>query len=104
MQGLGLARGDRVAIMMSNVLYYPIAVAAVLRAGLIAVNVNPLYTPRGRQDSAARIARTRREHDDAGRGPLIIASHFRIVHLSRVPLSLIAGSALYGGRARLRDR
>src|SRR6267154_5257909 len=44
LQGQGLARGDRVAIMMPNVLQYPVAVAAVLRAGLIAVNVNPLYT------------------------------------------------------------
>ncbi len=44
--GLGLQRGDRVAIMMPNVLQYPVAVAAVLRAGFIAVNVNPLYTPR----------------------------------------------------------
>ena len=46
LQSLGLARGDRVAIMMPNVLNYPIVVAAVLRAGYIAVNVNPLYTPR----------------------------------------------------------
>jgi len=44
LQGRGLARGARVAIMMPNVLQYPIAVAAVLRAGFIAVNVNPLYT------------------------------------------------------------
>jgi long-chain acyl-CoA synthetase len=46
LQGQGLGRGDRVAIMMPNVLQYPVAVAAALRAGLIAVNVNPLYTPR----------------------------------------------------------
>ena len=46
LQGLGLAKGSRVAIMMPNVLQYPIAVAAILRAGFIAVNVNPLYTPR----------------------------------------------------------
>ncbi len=45
-QGLGLVRGDRVAIMMPNVLQYPVAVAAVLRAGFVVVNVNPLYTPR----------------------------------------------------------
>ncbi len=44
LQGRGLARGARVAIMMPNVLQYPVAVAAVLRAGFIAVNVNPLYT------------------------------------------------------------
>jgi long-chain acyl-CoA synthetase len=46
LQGRGLAKGTRVAIMMPNVLQYPVALAAVLRAGLIAVNVNPLYTAR----------------------------------------------------------
>ena len=46
LQGLGLKKGDRVAIMMPNVLQYPVAVAAVMRAGFIVVNVNPLYTPR----------------------------------------------------------
>jgi long-chain acyl-CoA synthetase len=44
LQGRGLGHGARVAIMMPNVLQYPVAVAAVLRAGFIAVNVNPLYT------------------------------------------------------------
>jgi len=46
LQGLGLAKGDRVAVMMPNVLQYPIAVAGILRAGLTLVNVNPLYTAR----------------------------------------------------------
>ena len=46
LQGLGLARGDRVAVMMPNVPQYPVAVAAILRAGLVVVNVNPLYTAR----------------------------------------------------------
>ena len=46
LQGRGLAKGARVAVMMPNVLQYPVAVAAVLRAGLIAVNVNPLYPAR----------------------------------------------------------
>jgi len=46
LQSRGLKKGARVAIMMPNVLAYPVAVAAVLRAGLIAVNVNPLYTAR----------------------------------------------------------
>ena len=45
-QSLGLEKGDRVAIMMPNVPQYPVAVAAILRAGLVVVNVNPLYTPR----------------------------------------------------------
>ncbi len=46
LQSLGLAKGDRVAIMMPNVPQYPVAVAAILRAGFVVVNVNPLYTPR----------------------------------------------------------
>ncbi|MFT3812724.1 MAG: long-chain-fatty-acid--CoA ligase [Acidovorax sp.] len=46
LQGLGLAQGDRVALMMPNVPQYPVAVAAVLRAGFVVVNVNPMYTPR----------------------------------------------------------
>ena len=46
LQGLGLAKGERVAIMMPNVPQYPVTVAAILRAGYVVVNVNPLYTPR----------------------------------------------------------
>ncbi|WP_159011311.1 long-chain fatty acid--CoA ligase [Bradyrhizobium sp. S69] len=46
LQGKGLKQGARVALMMPNVLQYPIATAAVLRAGYAVVNVNPLYTPR----------------------------------------------------------
>ena len=58
LQGLGLAKGERVAIMMPNVPQYPVVVAAVLRAGLVVVNINPLYTPRELEhqlkDSGAR--------------------------------------------------
>ena len=46
LQGLGLVKGDRVAAMMPNCPQYPMTVAAILRAGLILVNVNPLYTAR----------------------------------------------------------
>ena len=46
LQRLGLAKGDRVAIMMANVPQYPVAVAGILRAGLVVVNINPLYTAR----------------------------------------------------------
>jgi len=45
-QSRGIARGARIALMMPNVLQYPVALAAVLRAGYAVVNVNPLYTPR----------------------------------------------------------
>jgi long-chain acyl-CoA synthetase len=46
LQSRGLAQGDRVAIMLPNVLQYPVVMAGVLRAGCVLVNVNPLYTPR----------------------------------------------------------
>ncbi|HRA62326.1 MAG: long-chain-fatty-acid--CoA ligase [Rhodoferax sp.] len=46
LQKLGLVKGDRVAVMMPNLPQYPVAVAAILRAGMVLVNVNPLYTPR----------------------------------------------------------
>jgi long-chain acyl-CoA synthetase len=58
LQSLGLKKGDRVALMMPNILQYPIALFAVLRAGMVAVNVNPLYTGRELQhqleDSGAK--------------------------------------------------
>ncbi len=59
LQAPGLQKGDRVAIMMPNVPQYPVAVAAILRAGGVVVNVNPLYTPRELEhqlkDSGAKI-------------------------------------------------
>ena len=59
LQAQGLQRGDRVAVMLPNVPQYPIAVAAILRAGLVVVNVNPLYTARELEhqlkDSGARL-------------------------------------------------
>lgn len=58
LQSLGLTKGDRVAIMMPNLPQYPVAVAGILRAGYVVVNVNPLYTPRELQhqlkDSGAK--------------------------------------------------
>jgi long-chain acyl-CoA synthetase len=59
LQGQGLERGDRVAVMLPNVPQYPVAVAAILRAGFVVVNVNPLYTPRELEhqlkDSGAKV-------------------------------------------------
>jgi long-chain acyl-CoA synthetase len=46
LQSKNLPRGARVAIMMPNVVQYPVAIAAILRAGYVVVNINPLYTPR----------------------------------------------------------
>jgi long-chain acyl-CoA synthetase len=59
LQSKGLKRGDRVAVMMPNILQNPVATYAVLRAGLTVVNVNPLYTPRELEhqlkDSGAKV-------------------------------------------------
>jgi len=59
LQSVGLQAGDRVAVMMPNLPQYPVAVAAILRAGCVVVNVNPLYTPRELEhqlkDSGARL-------------------------------------------------
>ncbi len=46
LQSKGLVKGDRVAVMTPNILQNPVAVYGILRAGMIVVNVNPLYTPR----------------------------------------------------------
>jgi len=45
-QQLGLKKGDAVAVMMPNLLQYPVCILGILRAGCVVVNVNPLYTPR----------------------------------------------------------
>ncbi|PRD41637.1 long-chain fatty acid--CoA ligase [Phyllobacterium phragmitis] len=66
LQSRGLVKGDRVALMMPNVLQYPVAIAAVLRAGLVAVNVNPLYTPRELEHQL----------NDAGAKAIIILENF----------------------------
>ena len=58
LQSRGLDRGDRVAIMLPNVMQYPVVMAGILRAGCVVVNVNPLYMPRELEhqlaDSGAR--------------------------------------------------
>src|SRR5689334_24251722 len=46
LQGIGCAKGARVAIMLPNILQYPVCVFGILRAGCTVVNVNPLYTAR----------------------------------------------------------
>jgi long-chain acyl-CoA synthetase len=58
-QGLGLRKGERIAIMLPNLLQYPVALFGALRAGLIVVNTNPLYTARELElqlkDSGAKV-------------------------------------------------
>ena len=62
----GLVKGDRVAVMMPNILQYPLSIAAILRAGLVVVNINPLYTPR---ELAQQL-------NDAGAKAIIILENF----------------------------
>ncbi|EFE23392.1 long-chain-fatty-acid--CoA ligase, partial [Edwardsiella tarda ATCC 23685] len=64
--GLGLQKGDRVALMMPNLLQYPIALFGILRAGMVAVNVNPLYTPRELEHQL----------NDSGASAIVIVSNF----------------------------
>jgi len=59
-------RGDKVALMMPNLLQYPIALFGALRAGLVVVNTNPLYTPR----------EMRHQFTDAGAKAIVIAENF----------------------------
>ncbi len=66
LQSRGLKKGARVALMMPNVLQYPVALAAVLRAGYTVVNVNPLYTPRELQHQLT----------DSGAEAIIILENF----------------------------
>ncbi|EPF7652691.1 long-chain-fatty-acid--CoA ligase FadD [Vibrio vulnificus] len=63
---LKLKKGDRVALMMPNLLQYPVALFGVLRAGCIAVNVNPLYTPRELEHQL----------NDSGAAAIVIVSNF----------------------------
>ncbi|WP_312838601.1 long-chain-fatty-acid--CoA ligase FadD, partial [Pantoea piersonii] len=63
---LGLKKGDRVALMMPNLLQYPVALFGVLRAGMVVVNVNPLYTPR----------ELKHQLNDSGASAIVIVSNF----------------------------
>lgn len=63
---LGLQKGDRVALMMPNLLQYPIALFGILRAGMVVVNVNPLYTPRELEHQL----------NDSGASAIVIVSNF----------------------------
>ncbi|KTD21303.1 AMP-binding protein [Legionella londiniensis] len=66
LQQLGLEKGERVAIMMPNLLQYPIALFGILRAGLIVVNTNPLYTP----DEVMH------QMNDSGAKAIVVAANF----------------------------
>ena len=66
LQSRGLRPGDRIALMMPNLIQYPIALFGALRAGLILVNTNPLYTPR----------EMKHQFTDSGATAIVIAENF----------------------------
>ena len=70
LQSLGLAKGSRVAVMMPNVLQYPVVALGVFRAGLVLVNVNPLYTSRELEHQL----------NDSGAEALVIIENFATVY------------------------
>ncbi|MEZ2901163.1 AMP-binding protein [Acinetobacter terrestris] len=70
LQSLGLAKGSRVAVMMPNVLQYPVVALGVFRAGLVLVNVNPLYTSRELEHQL----------NDSGAEALVIVENFASVY------------------------
>jgi long-chain acyl-CoA synthetase len=87
LQGRGLAKGSRVAIMMPNCLQYPIAMFGVLRSGCTVVNVNPLYTPRELEHQLT----------DAGAEAIVILENFGHVLQevrSRTPLKHVVVTSL----------
>ncbi len=93
LQGQGLAPGARVALMMPNMLQYPVALAAVLRAGYVVVNVNPLYTPRELEHQLK----------DSGAEAIIILENFahtlqKVIGHTKVKVSVVASMGdLLGG-------
>ncbi|MFY9601547.1 MAG: AMP-binding protein, partial [Pseudolabrys sp.] len=87
LQRRGLKRGARVAIMMPNVLQYPVAIAGILRAGCTVVNVNPLYKPRELEFQLT----------DAGVEAIIVLENFAAVlqqALPRTPVKHVVVASL----------
>ncbi|MCM0044983.1 MAG: long-chain fatty acid--CoA ligase [Burkholderiaceae bacterium] len=93
LQAQGLQPGARVALMMPNVLQYPVAIAAVLRAGFVVVNVNPLYTPRELEHQLK----------DSGAEAIVILENFahtleKVVGHTQVKVAVVASMGdLLGG-------
>lgn len=75
LQNQGLEPGDRVAIMMPNLLQYPIALCGILRAGFVAVNTNPLYTAR----------ELKHQLSDSGAKAIIVVENFADVVAEVLP-------------------
>ncbi len=89
----GLKRGDKVALMMPNLLQYPIAVVGCLKAGLIVVNTNPLYTPR----------EMHHQFNDSDVSAILIAENFAsnlqsILHETKINTVIVTSiGAMLGG-------
>lgn len=86
LQSSGLIVGDKVAIMMPNILQYPIALFGILRAGMVVVNVNPLYTARELENQL----------NDAGAEAIVIVENFahvlaEIIHRTQVKQVILTG-------------
>lgn len=86
LQSQGLSPGARVALMMPNVLQYPVAIAAVLRAGYTVVNVNPLYTPRELEHQLK----------DSGAEIIVVLENFahtleKVITHTQVKVAIVAG-------------
>ncbi|WP_421611917.1 long-chain fatty acid--CoA ligase [Agrobacterium tumefaciens] len=79
LQSRGLEKGDRVAVMMPNILQNPVAVYGILRAGMIVVNVNPLYTPRELENQLK----------DSGSKALFVLENFAHVAQQAVPKTAV---------------
>lgn len=95
LQGRGLRRGARVAIMMPNVLQYPVAITAILRAGCTVVNVNPLYKPRELEFQLS----------DAGAEAIFVLENFAAVLqevLPRTPIKHVVVASLGDMLGRLK--
>lgn len=95
LQGQGLRAGERIALMMPNVPQYPVAVAAALRAGLVVVNVNPLYTARELEHQLR----------DSGASAIVILENFahtlqQVGDLPGLRVVLVAGMGDMLGRAK----
>jgi long-chain acyl-CoA synthetase len=93
LQSLGLKPGDRIALMMPNLLQYPIALYGALRAGLKVVNTNPLYTAR----------EIEHQFNDAGVTAVVIAENFaheleKVIHKTGVKHTIVASiGEMFGG-------
>ena len=87
LQAKGFAKGTRIALMMPNVLQYPVALFGILRAGYIVVNVNPLYTPRELEHQLK----------DSGAEAIVILENFAVTLqevLARTPVKHVVVTAL----------